>query len=423
MAARAACAALLLLMAACAMPAVSAARRPSAAAASASASPSHADHVARMEEEGESEGEGARNWFSACVAAGASTEQAAAPSHSQSAAAAFGSAAAHLAAAPMSAVPPLRLVAGRDTSCMAWGWFSDDIATTGWGYLYVESSSRQSGELQSYAAGWLEGALTAERIWQHAQNTFESTFGPTMEPPALTAQWIENQVTYNQAQIQAPSSEFWSEMSNLLTQVQGLAEGYNSAQTANPLTPLQFLYLQLAPDLDDIMAAADPALRPDPSRMTLFEVLALEQRRSHCSSIVKVTDEGELFHAHNTWWNYASMLRIFKLSVMPLPSASGVTVHFSSYPGVLNSMDDYYTVVETQLSITETTNEINNPKMYALCESKSVGSWARAMVANRRATSGAEWTQWFAQQNPGAFSMTPFAPQREWHRHWASCSS
>ena len=46
------------------------------------------------------------------------------------------------------------------------------------------------------------------------------------------------------------------------------------------------------------------------------------------------------------------MNRIFKLSVLPLPTAAGVAVHFSSYPGVLNSMDDFYSVSDTQLTVT-----------------------------------------------------------------------
>jgi len=71
-------------------------------------------------------------------------------------------------------------------------------------------------------------------------------------------------------------------MGSVLLQLQGLAEGFNSARPADPLTPLQFIYLQLLADSDDMMAAADPARRPDPSRMALFDWLSLEKRRCHC---------------------------------------------------------------------------------------------------------------------------------------------
>jgi len=48
------------------------------------------------------------------------------------------------------------------------------------------------------------------------------------------------QVLHNRAQIAAPSSAFWTEMANVLTQLQGLAEGYNSGAPADSqLTPLR----------------------------------------------------------------------------------------------------------------------------------------------------------------------------------------
>jgi len=113
-----------------------------------------------------------------------------------------------------------------------------------------------------------------------------------------------------------------------LSQLQGLAEGFNSARPADPLTPLQFIDLHLSADSDDVMAEADPALRLGPSRMPLFDWLALEQRRSHCSSLVKITEEGELLHVHNPWWSRDSLCSVWStavpLSLLALRHSTGL---------------------------------------------------------------------------------------------------
>ena len=43
---------------------------------------------------------------------------------------------------------------------MAWGSFSDTIHRTGWAVLDVHTAPSAAGDTQSYAAGFLEGALT-----------------------------------------------------------------------------------------------------------------------------------------------------------------------------------------------------------------------------------------------------------------------
>lgn len=110
---------------------------------------------------------------------------------------------------------------------------------------------------------------------------------------------------------------------------------------------------------------------PDQPTQTLIRLSSAPASHPTVTTLLNATPRWKLF----------AMNRIFKLSVLPLPTAAGVAVHFSSYPGVINSMDDFYSVLDTQLTVTETTNEINNPKIYALCEPKSVGSWARQWVA------------------------------------------
>jgi hypothetical protein len=60
----------------------------------------------------------------------------------------------------------LQLRAGRQPDCLAWASFSDTIETIGWANLIVETNPAFDDQSQAYAAGWIEAALTRERIYQ-----------------------------------------------------------------------------------------------------------------------------------------------------------------------------------------------------------------------------------------------------------------
>ena len=72
--------------------------------------------------------------------------------------------------------------------------------------------------------------------------------------------------------------------------------------------------------------------------------------RGHCSALIKVLPgNADLYTSHVTWTDYHTMLRVLKLYDLPYhttPHSSTVvsshSVAMSSYPGKLQSEDDYY---------------------------------------------------------------------------------
>jgi len=58
---------------------------------------------------------------------------------------------------------------------VAFGYFYDELNSTGWGRLYIHSNGDLPGYVQSYAAGYLEGALTSIYITNHFIN-YEALF-------------------------------------------------------------------------------------------------------------------------------------------------------------------------------------------------------------------------------------------------------
>jgi hypothetical protein len=87
-----------------------------------------------------------------------------------------------------------------------------------------------------------------------------------------------------------------------------------------------------------------------------------------------------------------------------LPSNASPMMSFASYPGIIQSTDDFY-ITQQQLYVSETTNDIFNNSLYNdYISPETVSEWIRVTVANRMATSGSEWSTYFSQYNSGTYN-------------------
>jgi hypothetical protein len=309
----------------------------------------------------------------------------------------------------------LQVVEGQDPSCVAWGYYADTINETGWSYLSIETNAAASDYLQSRAAGYLEGFLCQQRIFQ-----FLTTIWPGMYPHGLTpgvAAWLNQTVAFSVNMIENVASvdPYWAMHANLWLQIQGMWEGYSVAvgDASQALSWFDIYALQLQVDIGDIQTAVGlySYLATPEEKQHAEEKIAKKLQaetpsdNGHCSSLVKLLPgNSDLYVSHDTWSNYFTMLRVMKLQNMPLSSSLGATViQESSYPGFIFSSDDWYQLSGNGvlLTVTETSNDIYNPALYALIQSGSVGIWARTIIANRLARDGASWAELFSRFNSG----------------------
>lgn len=131
-----------------------------------------------------------------------------------------------------------------------------------------------------------------------------------------------------------------------------------------------------------------------------------------CSVLIKLLPGSkELFFSHVTGNRYETMLRIqkryrlnYKESKSSYQLVFGHDITFSSYPGFLYSMDDFY-LISSGLAVTETTISVYNPQLWANVQPVGqVMVFVRAMVANRLASDGLAWTKWFKKYNSGTYN-------------------
>jgi hypothetical protein len=113
---------------------------------------------------------------------------------------------------------------------------------------------------------------------------------------------------------------------------------------------------------------------------------------------------------HATWDTYESLgPRIFKHISYPLFDGEKVAaqydVYFSSSPGLISSVDDFFTISGyAQLGVIETTNDLLNISLLADVKPDTLLSYMRAVVANRVAKNGHDWADLFSQYQSGTYT-------------------
>ncbi|KAK5577941.1 hypothetical protein RB653_002889 [Dictyostelium firmibasis] len=298
--------------------------------------------------------------------------------------------------------------------------FSNEMMSTGWSFMSISSSEGlYPNEIIAAGAGYLEGYISQETIYQNwmnmYQNEYHNVIGSDVED------WIQENVQYLEDMIEsAPSTDlYWQNIQTLLTQITYMQRGYNQSIIDNDVDSSQLLGLTefFLMNMDGDMIDLGPALNLTNGKQVTSPATATSpkqafkefmRRTGHCSALIKLTDDlSDLFSGHTTWSSYYEMVRMFKVYNLKYlfngqPPASKVTM-FSGYPGTLSSIDDFY-LLDTKIVVIETTNGLMNNNLYHLITSQSVLSWMRVIVANRLATSGESWCQAFSLYNSGTYN-------------------
>jgi hypothetical protein len=159
-------------------------------------------------------------------------------------------------------------------------------------------------------------------------------------------------------------------------------------------------------DLLDIIPALNSTARLDWEHMSPDDLSLAIAKRGLCSGLIKVLgDYSDLYAAHSSWFIFGATNRIFKHYNFAL-SSQQIAAHkmsFSSYPGFLESLDDFY-LLDSGLAMVQTTNSIFNYTLYDVVGPNSLLAWQRVRLANHMASTGQEWFELVSQYNSGTYN-------------------
>jgi hypothetical protein len=286
--------------------------------------------------------------------------------------------------------------------------YTDSWKEEGWDYLQVISRRNVefSNKQQAYAAGYIEGFLTKNRIYNHYLNMKQylfSNYNNEMPPHVRkfftnNREWIKNLADSNRG------DAFWDHAILLQTQIEGLIDGYNQniSEKDRTLSYEDFQVMNAFGDIFDIVYWKESE-RPNFAAMSAQQLDEYIEKHTHCSSIIKLADDfSDLFTLHNSWFGFITMTRIFKEYKLEFNSVSP-SITLSGYPGTLSSVDDFY-LTSNKLYVAETTNPTFNEKLFEKIAPESVLTWMRAMIANYLSMTGRDWVETFAKFNSGTYN-------------------
>ncbi|KAM4815492.1 LOW QUALITY PROTEIN: phospholipase B-like 1 [Thomomys bottae] len=284
----------------------------------------------------------------------------------------------------------------------AYGFYNNSMTSTGWGILEVTGYGAQTltNEILMFVAGFLEGYLTAPHMSDH----FTNLYPQLIKKPAVldkVKDFLEKQDAWARDNVKkAKDDPLWRHTGYVLAQMDGLYLGAMKralVEQMKPLTLFQVQFLNAVGDLLDLI----PALLPSK--------LGGSGKRwdaGHCSALIKVLPgfENVLF-AHSSWYTYAAMLRVYKHWDFNLKDGdtSSSRHSFSSYPGFLESLDDFY-ILSSGLILLQTTNSVYNKTLLQHVVPESLLAWQRVRVANMMASGGQEWAEIFRRHNSGTYN-------------------
>lgn len=296
-------------------------------------------------------------------------------------------------------------ISARECISLDWTPGSSGVATAkyeweeGWAKLWVRTRPTVEAELAMFAAGYLEGYLMKKDIQQMFINTYGDWFStPVSEAngfshpssdsnAAAVRDWLGKNAAWTRKQAAASGSDFWYGVKLVMAQLDGLAAGLQAA--GSWLTLQDMVLLNADGDLEDLV----PLLSSKRMR-----------KRDRCSALVKVAaDRSDIFFGHTTWDHFDMMVRSLKVYDFELKDRPRYKVSFSSSPGFLSSLDDFF-LTSNGLAVIETTNGINNTKLWPSISESSVLSWVRVSVANMLAKDGPTWAKLFATANSGTYN-------------------
>lgn len=294
----------------------------------------------------------------------------------------------------------------------AYALYNDTLPQTGWDVLEVRAGygPHKRGDRETlYMAGFLEGYLTANRIYPHYRNLVPFFITDSRIGQELNTffneqdDWVVGQIKANRG------DPAWRHVDALHGQMQGLQRGVQKWALENNVKPLPkfaFHYLNGIGDIIDLVNKLSPQQARGFGAMTSGDIRRYTLRNGHCSAIIKVTPgfENVLF-GHSSWFTYSATSRIFKHWDFNLRevAAAAPKSSFSSYPGFLSSLDDYY-LLSSGLVMLQTTIVNYNQNLFDDITPRALLSWQRVRTANVLARDGKQWGEILAKHNSGTYN-------------------
>ena len=313
-----------------------------------------------------------------------------------------------------------------ENNLIAKGKYEKTRYKTGWDLFESKTYNNANPIIQLYSIGIIEGILSQEEIKDY-MNNFRYALGGN-EKAIQLKQWFKEADENIKRKINNINSEkdnkfdlkSLSYLACLHAQINGLYKGYNLKSEEDDVDIYELYLLNSEGNYVDTLVYMginqieyndNVNFENDENLMKYYNTTKFEEiwrkltRKSHCSAIVKLINENNeknILFGHNTWTGFYELLRTYKsidyafegdnqiLGLKP------IKMKYSSYPGILFSGDEYYTI-ENNLAITQTSLSTIFPErlVNGLNKKEYIPEFMRIMTINFLSRTGKEWVKNF----------------------------
>lgn len=291
--------------------------------------------------------------------------------------------------------------------------FKHGLMESGWSQLELESQPEYPDNIQAFAAGMLEGALTWNNIYLHWSNTIEAECNRDEQSEEF-CHWLRRIISTNvetvkkMAEMKEKNDHYWYQVGLFFDQLDGLEFGFRKGVRRSRMDheiPMEdFLLMNSAVDIRDLKAYymnfldSESGLEVEPNKGMMLLKL-----------VQSVTGKVNIMLGHTSDGSYTSMLRMMKKYTLNYHFSEESSVErvvpntnivFTGYPAVLASLDDFYMLSGKQHRMVVAGIKIENDNLNLWTKIdlvRSVSLAPRVMACNRLAHSGRVWSKYFAR--------------------------
>lgn len=284
-------------------------------------------------------------------------------------------------------------------NAVAWANWNNSIHEAGWYKLHLHGQEGAADKDIMTCAGYLEGALAANGIFNHYSLIREIKGYPANVKtyPPKVYNFINDNLIYVRQSVEAYQDvQYWQEIGLILAQFDGLMKGYNFTMKDNEtaqMNEFDHWFFQSAGDMFDIAAMFPDDKAP-----------AKEFKREHCSGLLRLTDDyRDIYFSHDAWSDYRELHGELKEYDLPIKAFKARRILMSTRVGKIASYDDFY-LADTGLFVIETTLNNYNEELYKVCVPQSLFTWIRAVHATWTSNASKEWCETFIKHNSGTYN-------------------
>jgi len=277
----------------------------------------------------------------------------------------------------------------------AWACYNNSIHANGWYKMHVHGRKGAKSEDIMLCAGFLEGALAQEGIFNHYLLIREIKKYPVRARtyPPKVKDFMQRNLNYVRLSVDSyPDDKYWQKIGLIMKQFDGIVAGYNyTANETSKLDDFDHWFFQSAGDMFDIAAIFKDDAPP-------------QEFREHCTGLVRLTDNfDDVFFAHDAWSDYRELHGQLKEYDFHLPEFTAGRIVMSTRVGKIASYDDFY-LTDSGLFVIETTLNNYNDKLYDVVVPQCLFTWMRAVLSTWTTSSGKEWAETFIRHNSGTYN-------------------